>query len=113
MGTTKRFTVKVEVTAVVWELFLFLESKRIYPAYDGDETYRSTEILDILDDKLDVTMRVVGVNNTAWKIKLAITKSDDEKFGQITYEKSGRIKKNQTHLHKAEISLKPKEAKKK
>ncbi len=110
MSTSRRFKIKVEVTAVVWELFLFLESKRIYPAYDGDETYRSTEILDILDDKLDVTMRVVGVNNSAWKIKLAITKPDDEGFGEITYEESGKIKKNQTHLHKDGIPLKPKEA---
>jgi len=82
--------IKVE-TVVVGYLFdaqVTLEGQETQLAYDGDKTRRSTDIIEINDNELEIAFHGVGVAGTEWQ--LTITQL--EPVERTLYEREGAIK---------------------
>ncbi len=93
-----------QLEACVTSAGLELEGKRVGMSYDGDKAYKSTDYFEIDDAKLDVVLRVVGLNGTAWKLTLDVTRDDDASY-EKTYKRKGEITRNQTDFFKKTVSL--------
>ena len=93
-------------------VYLFLEGKPIHMSYNGENTYRSTDYLEVEDENLDVVMRVYGLNGTAWALKISVTRDDSPSYSK-KFEPKGEIRKNQTDLLTEQVSLTEKETKSK
>ena len=89
---------KRKITTVVkgdlFSVFVFLEGFQIDLNFDGNETYRSTNTVDV-DGLLDLTFQAFGVPTAEWKITLS-------EGGNELSEDEGAIGKfNQSVLVKA------------
>jgi hypothetical protein len=84
--------------------YLFLEGQTIQMAYDGDNLYKSTDIIDVKDNNIDIVLRVNGLNGTAWTLELNISNYEDSTYKK-EYSENGKIEKNQTSLLNTTVKL--------
>ncbi len=82
---------------------LFLENLEIALAYDGNVTYRSTDLIDVTG-LLDVVCRVTGWNGTPWTLVLDVTIPGDSAYRK-TISVARTIVAKQTDLYVAAIDL--------
>src|ERR1044072_1761300 len=64
--------IKIE-TVVVGFLFdaqVWLEGQETKLAYDGNDTRKSTDIVDVNDNELNITFHAVGVAGTDWHLTI-------------------------------------------
>lgn len=81
--------IKLE-TVVVGYLFdaqVWLEGQETKLSYDGDKTRRSTDVIQVNDDELNITFHGVGVAGTDWQ--LTITQLQPTK--KELYDRKGSI----------------------
>jgi len=90
------YKIETTITGTMFDVRYFLEGNEVHLAYDGIETYSSTDLVDV-DGNLDLTCRVTGLNGTKWALALDVTKPDDEDYSKAIKRKS-LIEKNQTKL---------------
>lgn len=78
-------------TVVVGYLFdaqVLLEGKETKLAYDGDKTRRSTDVIEVNDNQLEITFHGVGVAGTEWL--LVVTQLEPTE--KTLYKREGAIK---------------------
>lgn len=92
-----KFKVFVEVKTYATSIFVQLEGDKIGLAYDGDNLWKATKIIEVNDGVLDVVFQCNGMNGTDWEI--ALTLNDDKK--PIFQKKGTIIKKNYSLINKA------------
>lgn len=82
--------IKLE-TVVVGYLFdaqVLLEGQETKLAYDGDKTRKSTDVVEVNDNELEITFHGVGVAGTEWL--LVVTQLEPTK--KTLYKREGAIK---------------------
>jgi hypothetical protein len=82
--------IKLE-TVVVGYLFdaqVWLQDQETKLAYDGDKTRKSTDVVTVNDNQLDITFHGVGVAGTEWL--LVVTQLEPSE--KTLYERNGAIK---------------------
>ena len=99
-----KYRITSELEGYFTSVYLLLEGKSIHMSYDGEKTYRSTDYVEVVDDNLDVMMRVYGLNGTAWVLRIAVTRDDSPSYRK-EFENKGEIRKNQTDLLTKQVSL--------
>ncbi|MEP1633834.1 MAG: hypothetical protein ABJI60_15225 [Kangiellaceae bacterium] len=83
------------LTSYSYSVYLALEGNDISLSYDGNEKYKSSDLVDIGDSELDVFLRVNGMNGTDWSILILVTKPSDSTYKE-EYKKSGEIESRGT-----------------
>ena len=97
-----KIRVRSELKGYLTSAYVFLEGQSIHMTHDGEQMYQSTDSLEV-EDALDVTVRVYGLNGTDWM--LTVTVSNDG--GELCNRKFSRcIENNQTDLLVVTIPLK-------
>lgn len=82
--------IKVE-TVVVGYLFgaqVSLEGQATQLAYDGDKTRKSTDVIEIKDNELEIVFHGVGVATTEWQLTVTQLEPVERKL----YDREGAIK---------------------
>jgi hypothetical protein len=99
------YRVKTTITGVFTSMDLVLDGKDIDLAYDGNQTYSSTDLFD-LNDKLILQWVARGLSFQSFKIVLAISKKKDD--GSFTkaknFEEEGEIPGGSAATLRREIS---------
>jgi hypothetical protein len=83
-----KYRIKTTINGVFTDMDLYLESKRIMLSYDGDQTYASTDILDLTDS---IVLQWIGrgLSSQDWTITLLVAAQQaDGSFGP---EKQSKI----------------------
>ena len=82
--------IKLE-TLVVGFLFdaqVWLEGQETKLSYDGDKTRKSTDVIDVSDNELNITFHGVGVAGTEWELTINELEPDKKQL----YDRKGSIK---------------------
>ena len=82
--------IKIE-TIVVGFLFdaqVWLEGQETKLAYDGNDTRKSTDIVDVNDNELNITFHAVGVAGTEWHLTI----NELQPAQKELYDREGEIK---------------------
>lgn len=99
-----KYKVETIVTTYSFSVYLELENNPISLSYDGNNTYKSTDIIEC-DNELDMFMRVNGLNGTDWELKVTVTKNEDPGYKKELKDKKGTITNNQTARVEYKLNL--------
>jgi len=91
MSQHKVFT---EIVGDLTSLFVSLEGFEIGMSYDGDQTYQSTNVLDI-DGALNLVFQGRGIAFAGWKLTLTLDDAAEPLFkrsGQLTIDNESILK---------------------
>ena len=81
---------ETEVIGVLFDGQVWLEGQESKLAYDGDETRKSTDFVDVTDGVLNIMFHGVGIAGTAWKVTINLLEPDVKEF----FKKTGSIQSN-------------------
>ena len=82
--------IKLE-TVVVGFLFdaqIWLEGQETKLSYDGDKTRKSTDVINVDDNELNITFHGVGIAGTEWGLTITELEPDEKEL----YDRKGAIK---------------------
>ena len=83
-----------EVVGDLTSMFVSLEGLEIGMSYDGDQTYQSTNLMDI-DGALNLVFHGRGIAFAGWKISLTLDDAAEPLFkhsGQLTIDNESILK---------------------
>ena len=82
--------IKVETVVVgyVFDAQVSLEGQQTQLAYDGDKTRRSTDVVEVNDNELEITFHAVGVAKTEWNLTITQLEPVERKL----YDLDGSIR---------------------
>ncbi len=99
-----RYIIKTEIKTYSYSIYFELDENPISLSYDGENTYKSTDFVNMPDNSLDLFFRANGLNGTDWGIELVITKEGDTSY-EKKFKKTGSILSRGTSKHIDKINL--------
>ncbi len=88
-----KYKVVIEVKTYATSTFVQLEGYKVSLAYNGNDLWKATKVIDVTDGVLDVVFQCNGLNGTDWGIALML--NNDKK---PILEKNGTIMKKNYSL---------------
>lgn len=82
--------VQTVVVGYLWDADVWLENQQINLAHDGNETWHSTDLINVGDGVLNVVFHGRGVAGTKWGIVV----NELEPTGKELLKKPGQIQPN-------------------
>ncbi|SRR5258705_1993967 len=83
-----KLKIETQVVGYLFDAQVWLEGQETKLAYDGDKTRKSTDVIEVNDDELNLTFHGVGIAGTDWELTIIELHPDKKEL----YKRKGAIK---------------------